>query len=176
MNNFTIKCYINTLSKILKKPGKFFSETPEDLKIKYPFVFLIISCIISSSSILLTQTQDNSFLETGIYFINSIGMVFIAAGFSYILTTMFMKKQITFSRFFSVYAFSTGITVLVSWIPFCIWMVEPWKWWLIGTGMIKNFGFKKSHTIILLASSILILALFFLSLLLALNSLKKIMV
>ncbi len=174
MNNFTIKCYINTLSQIVRKPGKFFSKIPEDLEIKFPFVFLIISCIISSCIVFLTQTQDNSFLKTGIYFINSIGMVFIAAGFSYALMTMFMKKRVTFTRFFSIYAFSTGVTVLVSWISFCIWMIELWKWWLIGTGMIKNFGFKKSHTIILLASSVLISVLFFWSLLLAFDALKKI--
>ncbi len=174
MNNFTIKCYINTLSQIVRKPGKFFSKIPEDLEIKFPFVFLIISCIISSCIVFLTQTQDNSFLKTGIYFINSIGMVFIAAGFSYALMTMFMKKRVTFTRFFSIYVFSTGVTVLVSWISFCIWMIELWKWWLIGTGMIKNFGFKKSHTIILLASSVLISVLFFWSLLLAFDALKKI--
>ncbi|MCD4744402.1 MAG: hypothetical protein K8R67_18210, partial [Desulfobacteraceae bacterium] len=44
----SFKTYFNTVTRLLKEPGKFFSELPEDINMKLPLSFLFVSCIIST--------------------------------------------------------------------------------------------------------------------------------
>ena len=156
------KTYFNTVTRLLKEPGKFFSELPEDINIKFPLSFLLVSCVISTIVGLALQWPGSApVLIGGIYFFNALGMVFVATFFTFLIMTMFMKNKVTFTRCFSIYAFSTGLTVLVAGIPLFIWLTEPWKWWLIGTGMINNFKYKTIHVVLLLSSTIIIILLFF---------------
>ncbi len=97
----------------------------------------------------------------GIFFINAMGMAFIAAGLGYMVMTMIMGKRVTFIRFFSIYALSSGVILLVSWLPFIFWITEPWKWWLIGTGMIKNCDFSLTQVFVIIGMSIATMVLFF---------------
>ena len=97
--------------------------------------------------------------------VNAIGMVLIAAALGYLVMALTIGKQVSFTRFFSVYAFSSGVTLLASWIPFFIWITEPWKWWLIGTGMVKGCGFSLSQALVIIGVSISVMFLLFWSVL-----------
>jgi len=165
INRFTAGFYFQVLTGILKEPRRFFSEMPEDMKVKQPLGFLLISGIFFAGAGLVTSMPDNLFFWGGVYFINAVGMAFIAAGFGYIIMTIIIGKKVTFKKFFSVFAFSSGVTLLVSWIPFFIWITEPWKWWLIGTGMIRGFGFRRRHAVLIVGLTICIIILFFRSVL-----------
>ena len=90
-----------------------------------------------------------------------MGMVFIAAGIGYMVMTMIMGRRVTFVRFFSIYALSAGVTLLASWLPFFIWLTEPWKWWLIGTGMIKCCGFRLFQVLVIIGVSMGVMFLLF---------------
>ncbi|MCK5311856.1 MAG: hypothetical protein KAJ62_07095 [Desulfobacteraceae bacterium] len=172
MNKFNVKFYFSTLNRLLKEPGKFFKELPEDTGIKFPLSFLLVSCVISTIVGLTLQWPGSSpVLIGGIYFFNALGMVFVAAFFTFLIMAMFMKNKVTFTRCFAVYAFATGLTVLVAGIPLFIWLTEPWKWWLIGTGMINNFKYRTIHVVLLLIATIIVILLFFWSVLPALKCL-----
>jgi len=90
-----------------------------------------------------------------------VGMVLIASGLGYMVMVMFFGRSVTFNRFFSIYAFSSGITLLAAWIPLFIWIAEPWKWWLIGTGMARSCGFRSRQIIIIIGLSLGIMILLF---------------
>ena len=97
----------------------------------------------------------------GIFFINAVGMVLITASLGYMVMIMTLGKRATFIRFFSIYAFSSGVTLLASWLPFFLIITEPWKWWLIGIGMMKCWGFTRGQAIMVILLSLGILILFF---------------
>jgi hypothetical protein len=78
---------------------------------------------------------------------------------------MFLGRSVTFKRLFSIYAFSSGLTLLAAWIPFFIWFTEPWKWWLIGTGMARSCGFRSRQIIMIIGLSIGLMILLFLTVL-----------
>jgi hypothetical protein len=58
---------------------------------------------------------------------------------------------------FSIYAFSSGVTLFLSWLPFLLWITEPWKWWLICTGLKHacHLSWKKSIVIVAVSTIVL---------------------
>ncbi len=175
MTELTLHYYIRTLIRILREPRQFFSEIPDGPALKFSLFFLTVSCLISTAGGLSICSPDKPVIAGGIYFINAMGMVFIAAFFSFIISTMFIKKQVSMSRFITIYAFSSGTTLIAAWVPFLMLLTEPWKWWLAGTGMIRGFGFTTKNTIWVIGASILCTIIFFMSALSALGFIKKIM-
>jgi hypothetical protein len=109
----------------------------------------------------VSSMPSNPIYLGGIFFINAVGMVLIASGLGYMAMVMFLGRAVSFKRLFSIYAFSSGITLLAAWIPFFIWFTEPWKWWLIGTGMARSCGFRSWQIIMIIGLSIGIMILLF---------------
>ncbi len=158
---FTLGFYFQTLTKILGQPRRFFSELSPDMGLKKPLGFLVVSSLFFTGASLANDMPPQPVILGGIFFINAMGMAFIAAGLGYMVMTMIMGKRVTFIRFFSIYALSSGVTLLVSWVPFFFWITEPWKWWLIGTGMIKNCDFSLTQVFVIIGMSIATMVLFF---------------
>lgn len=161
---FTFRFYLLTLNKVLEQPRKFFSELPQESELKKPFGFLIVSSLFFAVAITVSGMCPNPFVIGSIFFINAIGMVFISAGIGYMAMTMIMGRNVTFVRFFSIYAFASGVTLLASWIPLFVWLTEPWKWWLIGIGLTKACGFSWKQAVLVIGISMVVLVLFFRSL------------
>ena len=113
----------------------------------------------------MSNRPPNPVMMGGIFFINAVGMTVVAAGVGYLVMTVIMGTKVTFGRFFSIYALASGVTLLASWIPFFIWLTEPWKWWLIGTGLVKKCGFKLPQVLIIIGLSVGVMFLFFCSVL-----------
>jgi hypothetical protein len=158
---FTLAFYLQTLTKILGQPRRFFSELSPDTGLKQPLGFLIVSSLFFTGAGLVTDMPPQPVIIGSIFFINAMGMAFIAAGLGYMVMTMIMGRRVTFIRFFSIYALSSGVTLLASWVPLFFWITEPWKWWLIGTGMIKNCGFSLTQVVVIIGMSIATMVLFF---------------
>lgn len=112
----------------------------------------------------LTYIHERPILMVGILFVNSIAMPFVAAGIGFMVMTMTIGKRVAFAKFFAVYAFAAGVTLLASWIPLFVWLTEPWKWLLIALGMVKGCGFKWMQAFLIIGLSIFVLVLFFWSL------------
>ncbi len=158
---FSFRFYFHVLSKMLGEPRHFFSELPVDLGFKKPLGFLIVSSIFFTGASVVSSMPSNPIYLGGIFFINAVGMALIASGLGFMVMVMFMGRSVTFKRLFGIYAFSSGLTLLAAWIPFFIWFTEPWKWWLIGTGMARSCGFKGRQIIMIIGLSIGIMTLLF---------------
>ena len=118
------------------------------------------ACFLPARS-LITTLPENPALWGGVFFANAVGMTFIGAGLGYLVMTMCMGKKVGFDRLFSVYALSAGVTLLASWVPFFIWLTEPWRWWLIGTGLVRACGFKFGYVFLIIGVSVGTMMLFF---------------
>ena len=127
--------------------------------------FLLVSSVIFAIVSLFNNAYINPLLMIGIFFVNAVGMVFIMASLGYMIMVMTIGKQITFPGFLSIYAFSSGVTLLAAWIPSFVIITEPWKWWLIWTGMTRACNFTKKQTIMIITLSIGVLILLFYSVL-----------
>jgi len=159
---FTIGFYFQTLTRMLSSPGDFFRGIGASPGLGKPIGFLIVSSLFFTGAS-LTCIRDRQVLMAGILLLNAVAMPFISAVVGFMVMTMIAGKKATFSRFFSLYAYSAGVTMLASWIPLFIWITEPWKWLLIGMGMVKGCGLRWVHAVLIIAFSLLILILFFCS-------------
>ena len=146
---------------MLGEPRSFFSELPVDLGFIKPLGFLIVSSIFFTGASVVSRMPSNPLYLGSIFFINAVGMVLIASGLGYMVMVMFLGRSVTFKRLFCIYAFSSGTTLLAAWIPFFIWFTEPWKWWLIATGMSRSCGFRSRQIIMIIGLSLGMMILLF---------------
>lgn len=146
---------------MLREPGTYFKELPHEMGLKQPLGFLVVSSVFFMGASLVRTLPLNPIFWGAVFLINATGMVFIAAGLGYMVMAIIMGKRVTFKRFLSIYAFSSGVTLLASWVPLFFWLTEPWKWWLIGIGMVKSFGFKLPQVFLIVGISVSIMVLFF---------------
>lgn len=137
--------------QIMIEPRQFFAELSNNAKLVKSLGFCLICSIFYIAASLLTSTYPNSFMMGGISFFNSVGMVFVSSALSYMIMVLILGKRAGFEIIFSVYAFSSGVTLLLSWMSFFFWITEPWKWWLIYTGFKNSCGMSwKSAAFIIL--------------------------
>ena len=160
-DGFFLGFYVHTLTTLLGQPRKFFSELPRDFGWQRPMAFLVVSGLFFAGACLVSTLPPHPVLYGTIFLVNAVGMAIISATIGYGIMVMFMGRRERFSRFFSVYALAAGVTLLAAWVPFFIWLTEPWKWWLIGTGMTRSFGFTWLQAMMIIGLSAIVITLFF---------------
>ena len=153
--------YFTTLTRSLSAPRHFFSQLPRDMGIGKPCGYLLISSFIfSAASVLMTMT--NSPLLFGLLLVNALGMTCIAAGLGYVLIYVLRGgRNISFHQVLSIYAISSGTTLLAAWIPYFLILTEPWKWWLISTGLIKTCRLSLIQAVLVIGLSVGMIVWFF---------------
>jgi len=160
---FTFRFYLHSLTQLLGKPYAFFEALSRESGPGPSAGFLIVSALVSAAASTLYTPVSSPLTTYCIYFINSVGMTVISAFFGYIAMVMITGRTVTFGHLFSIYAFSSGTTLLASWMPYFLFITESWKWWLIGAGMIRSCKLSLWRTIIIISLSITIMVLFFFS-------------
>jgi hypothetical protein len=163
-DKFSMSFYIQTVFGILGRPRKFFSELSPAIGMRPSLVFLSVSalffCIAS-----LTNMRPNAFYIMGvIHLFNAVGMVFIMAGLGYLVMMLSIGRKVTFDSFFSVYALCSGVVLLVSWVPYAAILTEPWKWYLIGSGLTAYCGLRLRDAVFIIVLSLAVWILFYWSL------------
>ncbi|MBI9085786.1 MAG: hypothetical protein JEZ11_19465 [Desulfobacterales bacterium] len=157
--------YLPALMALLCRPKEFFrpgrlaAEQPQALR------FLVLSALFSTLATALGTGTAGRLPAAAIHMINALGMTAIGAGLGHMVMVMAAGRRVTFSRFFSVYAFAAGTTLVFSWVPFSFWFTEPWKWWLIWTGLVIGLGLPRRLALAIIAMTVCILTLLFQSLL-----------
>ncbi|SMC39617.1 Yip1 domain-containing protein [Desulfocicer vacuolatum DSM 3385] len=144
MFNFSIKnyqFYAYAIVQLLIEPGQFFMELPKKSTKRTTWGFMVLSSLFYAAASLLTGTHGQSVGIMGmVFFMNALGIVLISAVIGHVTLMMLAGKKEVFSGVLSIYAFSSGITFFLSWLPFMLWFTEPWRWWLLYTGFKHSFG------------------------------------
>lgn len=152
-NGISLKAYSRAFSGMLTHPRRFFAELPESAA-PQALVFLIVCAAAHSIASPIYTGPSNYFVVSGISLANAFGMALLMAGIGYVLARISGGVRVRFDKLFSVYAYSSGITLLVSWVPSLLVLTEIWKWWLVGTGLTNGLGFKWYRVFAIIVCSI----------------------
>jgi hypothetical protein len=163
--SFNLRYYFQTLTKLLSEPGAFFRQMPSKTHWTRPFGFLMVSSLFFAAASIIASMSTSPLLMGVIYLINAVGMTFIAAIIGFIVISMFMGKRVDFTKFFSIYAFASGVALLSSWMPYFLVITEPWKWWLTYIGIKNVCHVSGRQSFMIIVVSIALLLLFFWTLL-----------
>ncbi len=149
--------YSYSLIQLLIEPGLFFKELAEKTTLRRTLGFMVICCCFFAGASLLTGAYTRPvWIMAIIFFVNASGMILISSLLGYTTMVMILGKRTSFSIVFSLYAFSSGVTFFLSWLPFMLWFTEPWKWWLIYTGFRHTCRLSWKQAVLILAVSITI--------------------
>jgi hypothetical protein len=157
----TLKFYSRAVMGILGHPRKFFGDLPESVGMTQAAGFLSVSAIVHSVAALIHTAPSNYLVMGGTLLANAIGMVFLLTGLGFTVVSVTSKSKVRFGRLFRIYALSSGVTLLISWVPALLVYTEIWKWWLIGTGMTYELGFKWYRALTIVGFSIVTTILLF---------------
>ncbi|MCK5164304.1 MAG: hypothetical protein KAQ72_11325 [Desulfobacula sp.] len=146
--------YSYSLIQLLIEPGHFFRELGEKTTVRKALGFMVICSVFFAIASLLTGAYSKPvWIMAIIFFVNASGMILVSSFIGYTAMVLIMGKRISFSIVFSIYAFSSGVTLFMSWLPFFLWFTEPWKWWLIYTGFKNTCGFTWKQALVILVVS-----------------------
>jgi hypothetical protein len=149
--------YSYSLIQLLIEPGLFFRELAEKTTLRRTLGFMVICCGFFTGASLLTGAYSRPvWIMAIIFFVNASGTILISSCLGYITMVMILGKRISFSIIFSIYAFSSGVTLFISWLPFFLWFTEPWKWWLIYIGFKNTCGLTWKQALLVLLVSMTI--------------------
>ena len=162
---FSIGYYLQTVTGLLGQPRRFFSDLPGDLGIHKPLGVLLVSSLFFACASLVSLMPSRPIVTGLILLANAVGMALIGAVVGFGAATFVIGRRVAFSRFLSIYAFASGVTLLAAWVPFFLWLTELWRWWLIGTGMKNACGFNLSQALLIIGLSVLVIFLLFWSVL-----------
>lgn len=154
---------MQTVKRLFLKPGNFFGELPESPGFKKPLLFLLTSSFILAA--LRTPFVPGGSIPLAlIILINGLAMPVVSAAIGYGIMFVALKRKVSWARLLALYAYASGITYLISWLPLATWIGEPWKWILIAIGLVRGFGLARGQAAAVVAGSVLLIILFFYSL------------
>lgn len=156
-----LKFYCSTVTGLLGHPRNFFGDLPESLGMAQAAGFLTLCAIVHSIAALVYTAPANYLVMGGTLLANAIGMVFLLTGLGYAAARVSGKGKVRFGGLFRIYTLSTGVTLLVSWVPALVVYTEIWKWWLIATGMTYGLGFRWYRSLAIVGFSIVTTILLF---------------
>lgn len=151
----TFRFYGHGLIQLLIEPVLFFTALPGEHTPGRALGFTALSAGFFAGAGLLTGPGPGTpEVMALIYFINATGMVIIGSSISWCALVMMFGKKSCFSMVFGLYAYASGITLLISWLPFMLWFTEPWKYWLVYTGFRHACGLSRKQALAVLAVSL----------------------
>ena len=159
--SFSLGLHITTLTRLIKEPGYFFSRLTRNEGFRHSFGFLLASGIFFTFASLVSRFYEKPLLMGLALFIGSIGMVVVSASIGYLIMRIIPGENVGYAHFFNIVAHATGASLHLSWIPVFIFVSEPWKWWLIGTGLKKSCGLKGGRVLLIVGLSFGTIALLF---------------
>jgi len=166
---FTLRFDVSTLSRGLSEPWNLFGELPADTGFRLPLLFLIVSSLAMTLCRAVfngaSQMGGNPLADGMICFLNSAGMPVIMSVTTYCVMVTGFGRRASYTRIFNIHALAAGITTLGTWLPSLIIFTIPWNLWLIGTGLTRHVGMKRTQAALVIGISLIVLYLFFRSLL-----------
>lgn len=148
MNKFKARLVYDTLTSLLMHPVVFFSRHFEGISTPQSAGILVLSSLFFAASGTLINPGDAAFRMGIILFINAVGMATIGAGISFLATAVPGSRRCPFSRLWNLFSLCSGVVLLIAWVPGAFLLTEPWKWWLIATGLINGLGMTKVKAVI----------------------------
>lgn len=149
MKPINAKLVIGTLTDLMVRPGIFYSQSFDRISTTQATGILVLSSLFFAASGTLIDPGGASMRLAIILFVNAVGMVLIGAVVGYLAVAVSGGRRCPFSRMWNVFSLSSGAVLLIAWVPCAYIFTEPWKWCLIGTGLVKGLGMMKTRAVII---------------------------
>ena len=150
-----LKFYSQGVIRLLIEPVLFFTDLPETHTPGRALGFAVLCSAFYAGAGLLTGPGPQPPAIMGmIYFANAAGLMLIGSILGFCAMVMIGSKKQAFSLVFALYAYASGITLLISWLPFMLWFTEPWKYWLVYTGFKHSCGLPRARALTVLLISV----------------------
>ena len=157
---FTMGFYFQALTRLLGAPGQFFQELSGETAFQKPLGFLILSAFFSTVA-KLALIRDGYLILSAIFFINAVVMPMIASTIAFLVGNAALANRVRLRQYISVFAFASGTTMFLSWIPPLVWVAEPWKWILVYKGMTRGCGLRNMRAILIILVTVTVICLSF---------------
>lgn len=157
---FTMGFYFHALTRLLGAPGQFFQELPGEMAFQKSIGFLILSAFFSTVA-RLTLIRDGYLILSAIFFINAVVMPMIASTIAFLVGNAAQANRVRLRQCISVFAFASGTTMFISWMPLFVWLAEPWKWILVYKGMTRGCGLGNMRVVLIILVTVTVICLSF---------------
>ncbi|MFZ7128248.1 MAG: YIP1 family protein [Desulfobacterales bacterium] len=127
--------YFHTLAGLLVRPAAVFEALADSPGIRSPLVFLAVSALFSGAAATTTAPYARPMIAGTVFVVNDLGMPLMAAGLAYLAMVAIVGRRVRFGTLLAIHALASGVTLLISWVPVFVVVSEPWKWWLVWTGL-----------------------------------------
>ena len=161
--------YAGTIAALLMHPRDFFMTRFNGISLVQAMLILSLSSLFFAVTGALMQPGAASLAVGIIHFANAVGMVAMGSVIGWVALLITTGRRYRLAKVFSVFSLSSGAVLLIAWVPSAFFLTEPWKWWLIYTGLVRGLGISRRTALIVVAGTVCVLALFFLSLILFLG-------
>jgi len=148
--------YFQTIVALITSPRIFFTDLDQDTGYKKPLVFLTISGVFWAS-LRYVYFSDHSLFQALTLPINAMGMPFVLAAFTFMIMGLFFGRMASYRHIVIIYAYATGVTMMVSWLPTTEVFTEPWRFLLVAVGLVKWCSFKWMQAITAIVLGVVIL-------------------
>lgn len=161
---FGVGVYFKMLQMLIVSPRQFFTAMGEDTAISgCAFKFLLISGVFHSCVYMTYFTERTAAVAIALV-LNALGMPVLLAGLTHLAHAMTSSDKISFRKLFAIYAFATGTTMIVSWIPAVHILTELWRFILVVIGLVKACGLSWVRSVLLVLAGVVLLLMLFWSL------------
>ena len=146
-----------SLVQLLIEPGQFFMDITRVTSWKKAAGFLVLGSVFYAlASLLIENSGQIPWLMGGIFFFNALGSALIACLIAHGIVRVIRRQRTPFMLFFMIHAFAWGITLFLSWLPFLLWLTEPWKWGLVYLGYRNGCGFGRKTALAVMVGTLAI--------------------
>jgi len=147
------------LTALMTRPGAFFRTRFDSLTSGQALGILSVSGLFFALSGALIDPEGASLRKGAVLFVNAVGMAGLGSVVGYLAVRMLCTHRCRFTRLWKLFSLSTAPVLLIAWVPCAFIFTEPWKWWLIGTGMVSALGLSKPRavTVVLLSFGALVM-------------------
>ncbi|PIE69430.1 MAG: hypothetical protein CSA21_02010 [Deltaproteobacteria bacterium] len=133
--------YFQTIAALITSPRMFFSGLPQHTGYKQALVFLSMSGLFWAS-LRYTYFSDHSLFQAFTLAANAMGMPCILAAFTFMIMGLFFGRLASYKQITIIYAYATGVTMLISWLPTLEIFTEPWRFFLVAVGLVRWCAFR----------------------------------
>jgi hypothetical protein len=143
MAGATLTAYTRTLVELLLHPGIFFDGRFNAVSTWQASGVLFVAALFSSFCLALIGSSGAPLVTGTIGFINGIGMAAVGCTVGYLAVYIVMGSRPCLSRLWAVFALCSGTVLLIAWVPAAFLFTEPWRWTLVGIGMVRGLKINR---------------------------------
>ncbi len=147
MNLHWTKKYVSTVTAVMAHPGAFFQDRFNNVTVGQALGFLSLSALCFSITATLVNPVGGLLRNGVLLFVNAIGMVVIGSAVAYVALIATTGRRYAFFRLWNIFSLSASAVLILAWIPAAFFLTEPWRWWLIGTGLVRGLGLSKIRAV-----------------------------